>query len=196
MLHIIQVGNVVLSPDIITEYFCCDLDACKGICCVEGDSGAPLTEEEVGELENVLPEVENELTDKAREVIREQGVAYVDQDGDLVTSIVNGKDCVFTCHENGCCFCTTDRAFRQGRTQWSKPISCYLYPIREKYLGANTIGLNYHRWSVCEPARRKGRELRLRVYEFLKGPLILRFGKEWYEELLQTVTELKKHRMI
>mgnify|MGYP002744984700 CR=1 FL=1 len=88
MLHIIQVGNIVLSPDIITEYFCCDLDACKGICCVEGDSGAPLTEEEVGELENVLPEVENELTDKAREVIREQGVAYVDQDGDLVTSIV------------------------------------------------------------------------------------------------------------
>ena len=191
-----QVGNVLISSDLITERFCCDLEACKGACCIEGDAGAPVTLDEIAAMEDAIDIVWNELSAQAQTVIDLQGVACTDREGDLVTSIVNGKDCVFTCHENGCCFCTTDRAFRQGRTQWSKPISCYLYPIREKYLGANTIGLNYHRWNVCEPARRKGRELRLRVYEFLKEPLILRFGKEWYEELLQTVTELKKHRMI
>lgn len=132
---IIQVGNVILSSDIFTEYFCCDLDACKGECCVEGDSGAPLTMDEVGELESVLDEVWPELSASAQATIDHQGVAYTDCEGDLVTSIVNGKDCVFTCYSNnGCCFCATDKAYREGRTAWCKPISCALYPIRESAL--------------------------------------------------------------
>ena len=175
---------MLVSPDIITEQFCCDLDACGGICCVEGDAGAPLTLDEVGELENVLDEVWPDLSAAAQAVIDQQGVAYTDRDSDLVTSIVNGKDCVFTCYnEKGCCFCATEKAFREGRTSWCKPISCYLYPIREKRFAGGLIGLNYHRWNVCSEAVKHGRELNLPVYKFLRDPLIKRFGEEWYKEL-------------
>ena len=181
---LIEVGDVILSTDILTECFCCDLDACGGICCVEGDAGAPLTLDEVGELENVLDEVWPDLSAAAQAVIDQQGVAYTDRDGDLVTSIVNGKDCVFTCYnEKGCCFCATEKAFREGRTSWCKPISCYLYPIREKRFAGGLIGLNYHRWNVCSEAVKRGRELNLPVYKFLRDPLIKRFGEEWYKEL-------------
>lgn len=189
---IIQVGNVILSSDIFTEYFCCDLDACKGECCVEGDSGAPLTMDEVGELESVLDEVWPELSASAQATIDHQGVAYTDCEGDLVTSIVNdGKDCVFTCYgNNGCCFCTTDKAYREGRTAWCKPISCALYPIREKRFKDGTSGLQYHRWNICRPAVKKGRELNLRIYQFLKDPLTRRFGEEWYNELCEVAKQL------
>lgn len=188
---IIQVGNVILSSDIFTEYFCCDLDACKGECCVEGDSGAPLTMDEVGELESVLDEVWPELSASAQATIDHQGVAYTDCEGDLVTSIVNGKDCVFTCYDNnGCCFCATDKAYREGRTAWCKPISCALYPIREKRFKDGTSGLQYHRWNICRPAVKKGRELNLRIYQFLKDPLTRRFGEEWYNELCEVAKQL------
>lgn len=184
MPPLIEVGDVILSTDILTECFCCDLDACGGICCVEGDAGAPLTLDEVDELENVLDEVWPDLSAAAQAVIDQQGVAYTDRDGDLVTSIVNGKDCVFTCYnEKGCCFCATEKAFREGRTSWCKPISCYLYPIREKRFAGGLIGLNYHRWNVCSEAVKRGRELNLPVYKFLRDPLIKRFGEEWYKEL-------------
>ncbi len=190
---LIEVGGVVLTTEIFTECFCCDLNACKGICCVEGDSGAPLTMDEVGELENVLDDVWHDLSAKAQSLLDTQGVAYTDCEGDLVTSIVNGKDCVFTCYgENGCCFCATDKAFREGRTAWSKPISCALYPIREKKIGKTLVGLQYHRWDVCRPAVEKGRELNLPIYRFLKEPLIRRFGEAWYEELCEVADQLAK----
>ncbi len=190
---LIEVGGVVLTTEIFTECFCCDLNACKGICCVEGDSGAPLTMDEVGELENVLDDVWHDLSAKAQSLLDTQGVAYTDCEGDLVTSIVNGKDCVFTCYgENGCCFCATDKAFREGRTAWPKPISCALYPIREKKIGKTLVGLQYHRWDVCRPAVEKGRELNLPIYRFLKEPLIRRFGEAWYEELCKVADQLAK----
>lgn len=192
----IQVGDVILSSDLLTEYFCCDPSVCKGQCCVDGDSGAPLTEEEVGEMENVLPAVQDLLSPDALTVIEKQGVAMVDADGDLVTSIVGTQDCVYTFHEGGCCWCAAERRFREGRTSWCKPISCALYPIREKRLSGGLTGLNYHRWSVCASARQKGRELKLPVYRFLKDPLVRRFGAEWYDELEHTVTELKKHCLL
>lgn len=196
MLPILQVGDVLLSPDLLTECFCCDLAACKGACCIEGESGAPLTLEEVGELERVLDTVWPELSASAQAVIDRQGVAYADADGDMVTSIVKGKDCVFTCYENGVCLCATDRACRDGRTTWSKPISCYLYPIREKRLPNGTVALNYHRWSICEAAVRHGRELRLPLYRFLKEPLIRRFGATWYAELEELAGELQRQGLL
>lgn len=190
---IIEVGDVILSTEIFTECFCCDLDACKGQCCVEGDSGAPLTMDEVSELEGVLDEVWPELSAKAQSLIDTQGVAYTDCEGDLVTSIVNGKDCVFTCYNaEGCCFCVTDKAFREGRTRWCKPISCALYPIREKQLSHGLVGLQYHRWDVCRPAVKKGRELNLPIYRFLRDPLIRRFGQAWYDELCAVADQLLK----
>lgn len=189
---ILQVGDVLVSPDILTECFCCDLEACGGACCIEGDAGAPLQLDEVGELENVLDEVWGDLSASAQSVIDRKGVAYTDEEGDLVTSIVNGKDCVFTCYSpDGCCYCATDKAFREGRTSWCKPISCYLYPIREKRLGGGLTALNYHRWSVCAGAVKKGRELQLPIYRFLKDPLIRRFGEDWYHELEEVAEQLR-----
>ena len=189
-----QVGKVLLSTEIVTEYFCCDLSACHGQCCVDGESGAPLTLDEAAELERLLPTIEDSLSAEARKVIADQGVAYVDVEGDLVTSIVNGQDCVFTCYEDGCCLCAAERAYREQLTDWCKPISCALYPIREKRLSNGYIGLNYHRWSVCDPARRKGQELRLPLYRFLKAPLTRRFGEAWYKELEAAVDALQAMR--
>lgn len=187
----IQVGDVIVSPDVFTECFCCDLTACGGACCIEGESGAPLLEEEVAEIEDALDDAWPLLAAGAQTEIDKQGVATIDADGDLVTSIVHGKDCVFTCYdETGCCLCALER------TSGFKPISCALYPIREKRLSNGLVGINVHRWSVCGGARKKGRELGLRVYQFLREPLIRRFGQAWYDELLTVADEIKKQNLL
>ena len=182
---ILDIDNILVSSDIITEQFCCDLDACKGICCVEGDAGAPVTLEEIGGIEDALDTVWGDMSAQAQAVVDKQGVAYTDRDGDLVTSIVGGKDCVFTCYEGDCCLCALERAYRAGKTSFIKPISCALYPIREKRFANGTVALNYNRWDVCKDAVKKGRELGLPVYKFLEGPLTRRFGKEWYAALCE-----------
>ena len=187
---IIQVGDVLISSDILTEKFCCDLSACKGQCCVEGDAGAPVTLDEIAEIEDCLDTVWGDLSASAQSVIDKQGVAYADKDGDLVTSIVRGRDCVFTCYDGDNCLCALERAYRNGQTSFCKPISCALYPIREKNFGNGLIGLNYHRWAVCKDAIIKGKELDIPVYQFLKEPLIRRFGTEWYNELCEVATSL------
>lgn len=206
-LHILDVGGVLVSPSIFTECFCCDLSKCKGECCVEGDAGAPVTLDEICAMEDNLDEVWPELSASAQSVIDRQGVAYTDPEGELVTSIVGGKDCVFTCYHDiddfnggqkisGCCLCAFERAYREGRISWCKPISCALYPIREKNFGNGIVGINYHKWDVCRDAVALGRKLGMRVYEFLRGPLTTRFGKEWYDELLDVAEELKKEKII
>lgn len=196
MMSIIEVGGVLVSSDILTERFCCDLDECHGECCVEGDAGAPVTMDEIAGIESALDEVWPELTAQAQAVIDRQGVAYTDREGDLVTSIVGGKDCVFTCYDRGCCLCALERAYRDGRTGFCKPVSCALYPIREVRMGNGTVGLNYHRWDVCRAAVKKGRELDLPVYRFLRGPLSRRFGEEWYAELEAVAEELRRQGYI
>ena len=183
---IIQVGNVLMSPEIITERFCCDLDKCHGQCCVEGDAGAPVTIEEVAEIEKALDEVWSDLSASAQTVVDKQGVAYIDSEGDLVPSIVAGKDCVFTCYQQGVCLCALEKAYRAGKSRFCKPISCALYPIREQKLSNGMVALNYNRWIVCAEAVRKGQELDLPLYQFLKQPLIRRFGEQWYEDLEKT----------
>lgn len=180
---IIEIDNVLVSTDIFTEYFCCDLDACKGICCVEGDAGAPVTIGEIAGIEDAIDTVWDDLSATAQAVIDKQGVAYTDRDGDLVTSIVGGKDCVFTCYEKGCCLCALERAWRAGKTAFCKPISCALYPIREKKLSNGMVALNYNRWDVCHDAVKKGNELRLPVYRFLRDPLVRHFGEDFYQQL-------------
>lgn len=180
---IIEIDNVLVSTDIFTEYFCCDLDACKGICCVEGDAGAPVTIDEIAGIEDAIDTVWDDLSATAQAVIDKQGVAYTDRDGDLVTSIVGGKDCVFTCYEKGCCLCALERAWRAGKTAFCKPISCALYPIREKKLSNGMVALNYNRWDVCHDAVKKGNELRLPVYRFLRDPLVRRFDEDFYQQL-------------
>ena len=175
-LPIIQIDNVLIPLDIITERFCCDLDACKGICCVEGDAGAPVTLDEIRGIEDSLDIIWSELSASAQAVV--------------------GKDCVFTCYDNGCCLCALEKAYRSGKAKFCKPISCALYPIREKTLRSGDIALHYHRWAVCADARRKGQELNLPVYKFLQGPLTRRFGEDWYAALETAVEELKSQGMI
>ena len=190
----IQIEDTLVSLDILDEMFCCDLSRCKGQCCVEGDSGAPLLEEEVKPIEEALPIVWDLLSQEARILINRQGVSYVDRDGDRVTSIVNGKDCVFTCYdESGTCYCALEKVWREGKTSFKKPISCSLYPIRLQPLSNGMTALNYHQWSVCRPACELGRSLRLPVYQFLKEPLIQAFGEEWYEQLCAAAEWLKQH---
>lgn len=202
-LHIMQIGDVLVSPDVITEYFCCDLSKCKGVCCVEGDAGAPVTLDEVGAMEANLDAVWSELSASAQSVIDKQGVAYTDNDGDLVTSIVGKKDCVFTCYHDiqdfnsgetipNCCLCAFERAYRAGRIKWCKPVSCALYPIREKKFNMGLVGINYNRWDVCHDAVALGRKLGIRVYQFLKEPLIRRFGEAWYKELEEAASLVLK----
>jgi hypothetical protein len=179
----ILIQDTIVSPDVFEENFCCDLSVCKGICCVEGESGAPVEEEEVAELEKVLPVIWDDLSPLAKEVIDKQGVVYIDEDGEYVTSIVDGEDCVFTCYdENGYCKCAIEKAFREGKTDFYKPISCHLYPVRMvRYKGFRAV--NYHRWSVCDAARVLGKKNKVKVYRFLKEPLIRKFGEDWYKEL-------------
>ena len=173
---IIQIGDVLLSSDIITEYFCCDLDDCHGACCVEGDAGAPVTLDEVMEIEGMLDEVWNDLSASAQAVFAS------------LTPFPSSKGEGST---NSCWLCMLEKAARNKanspfsilHSQFVKPISCALYPIRVKQFSNGLVGLNYNRWNVCEGARKKGRELKLPVYRFLKDPLIRRFGEEWYQEL-------------
>ena len=191
----VQIGEVVVALEVFTEKFICNLDACKGECCVEGDAGAPVETEELEQLENVLPVVWDDLSREARAVIEKQGVCYRDRDGELVTSIVNDKDCVFTCYDGkGYCFCAIEKAYRAGKVDFHKPISCHLYPIRVDNYGPYKA-VNYHRWSVCRAAVLLGGKENMPVYKFLKEPLIRKFGRTWYAELETVAEELKKMRL-
>ncbi len=193
---ILEVSGVLISSDILSEYFCCDYEKCKGICCIEGDAGAPVTLDEIGEIEDCLDTVWGDLSASAQAVIDKQGVAYTDPEADLVTSIVGGKDCVFTCYEGGNCLCALEKAYRAGKTSFCKPISCSLYPIREKQFQGGLVGLNYNRWDVCRDAVIKGKALQLPVYLFLKDPLTRRFGEEWYQELCAVADELRAQGLL
>lgn len=192
----VQIQDTIVSFDVITKEFCCDLKKCKGACCIEGDAGAPVTADEIAQIENLLPVIREDLSPQALKVIDEQGVAYPDPEGEMVTSIVNGRDCVFTVYgEDGCCYCAIEKAWREGRCSFMKPVSCHLYPIRVKRLG-EWWGLNYDRWDVCQAAAIKGRREGIPVYKYLKEPLIRRFGQAWYDELELTVNEMKKQNVI
>ncbi|MDE6628708.1 MAG: DUF3109 family protein [Muribaculaceae bacterium] len=182
----LQIGeNTLVTLDIVERFFCCDLDKCLGACCIEGDAGAPVTEEEVREIEAAVPAIEADMLPRAIEEVRNAGVAYVDEEGDLVTTILDGKNCAFTCYApGGVCLCALEKAQREGRIAFRKPVSCALYPLRIKEYPTFTA-VNYHRWDICRDAEALGKKLGIRLYQFLKEPLTRRFGKEWYDELCQ-----------
>lgn len=190
----IQIEDTLVSLDVIERCFICDLSHCKGACCIDGDSGAPLEESEVAELEKVLPAVWDDLSPAAQAVIRRQGVAYKDIEGDTVTSIVNDKDCVFTCYgDDGICQCAIEKAYREGRVDFYKPISCHLYPVRvTNYEGFRAV--NFHKWEVCRAAEILGYREKLPVYKFLREPLIHKFGESWYQTLETCAEEWMKQK--
>lgn len=182
---IIQIKDTLVSLDLIEQYFCCDLSKCKGECCIEGDAGAPVTAEEVLKIEEILPEIIDDLPIGSQREIKENGVAYVDEEGDLVTSLLEGGQCVFaTFGREGMCQCAIEKACRQGRIGFLKPLSCFLYPVRIKNYPTFTA-VNFHHWKICKCAETLGRSKGIRAYEFLKEPLVARFGREWYDELCE-----------
>ncbi len=186
----IEILNTLVSLDLFKEFFCCDLDKCHGLCCVEGDAGAPVTPDEVEMLEEAYEKQHEDLPLQAKQQIEKEGVVYPDKEGELVTQIINGKDCVFAKHEGACALCAIDSAYRNGKFHWQKPISCALYPVRLSTVGGMTA-VNVHKWDVCQPARKLGAALHLPVYQFLKEPLIRRFGQAWWDECDIAARELK-----
>lgn len=190
----LQIDDTIISLEILDEHFVCDLKTCKGICCIEGDSGAPLEVSEIKIIEDLLPIIWDDLSERSKEVIQKQGVSYIDEDNEPVTSIVNGEECVFTyTDENGVCKCAIEKAYREGKTDFYKPISCHLYPVRlQKYKDYTAV--NYHQWGVCSCARKLGGKLNVPVYQFLKEPLIRRFGSDWFEQLEIADKELKNQQ--
>ena len=190
----IQIDDKIVSQDLFDVLFVCDYDTCKGECCVEGDSGAPLEPGEAEELRRCLPEVRHLLSPAALEVIEEQGVSYFDEDGDEVTSIVRGRDCVFTTYdEQGRCACALEKVYNEGKTTFIKPISCQLYPVRlTKYPSFTAV--NYHKWSICKCALKLGRKLQVPVYQFLRAPLVRAFGEEFYTQLEEVAALLQAER--
>ncbi len=185
----LQIADTLVSLDLVERFFCCDLDKCLGQCCIDGDAGAPVTEEELEHIKRVLPEIYDDLLPASRRQIEEAGLSYIDPEGDLVTQIVDGGNCVFSCYgENGMCQCVFEKAFREGRIDFYKPVSCHLYPVRLRRFPSFTA-VNYHRWKICKCAEVLGRARGIRVYQFLKEPLVRRFGQKWYDELAFTCEE-------
>lgn len=178
-----QIQDTLVSLDLAEEFFCCDLSKCLGACCIEGDAGAPVTPAEVEKIKESLPAIEADMLPRAVEEVRRNGVAYTDEEGDLVTTLLDGRNCAFTCYgPGGVCLCALEKARREGRTSWLKPASCALYPLRLTEYPSFTA-VNYHRWSICRDAVANGRRLGIRLYQFLEQPLTERFGAEWYAEL-------------
>lgn len=187
------IKDTLVSLDLIERFFVCDLDSCLGQCCIDGDAGAPLLEEERDAIDAHMDKIIPLLNPSAQRAIAEEGSSYLDADGDLVTQIVEGRDCVYTCYaEGGKCLCALEKAYREGSLPQLKPSSCHLYPVRLKKLGGNMTAVNLHRWKICKSAEIKGRKERIRAYQFLKEPLIRKFGKEWYDELCLTAEEWLK----
>ena len=186
------IGDTLVSLDVLEKQFCCDLGACCGKCCIEGDAGAPVSEDELQEIEKVLPLIQPLMTRKAQKTVEQNGLSYLDPSGERVLSIVDGQACVFMQRdEKRWCYCLLEQAYLQGKTSWRKPISCALYPIRLTQVGSR-VGVEYHRWDICYPARVLGKKQQVPLYRFLREPLIRRFGQEWYDELELTAEEWKK----
>ena len=183
----IEVGTVLVSEELIKENFVCNLNRCKGACCVEGDSGAPLDQDELAVLAEIYPFVKPYMTKQGIQTIEQVGTHVVDEDGDLTTPCVDGnKECAYVTWENGITKCAIEIAHQQGQIAWKKPISCHLYPIRiTKYPEFDV--LNYDKWHICHDACTFGRELKVPVYSFLKDPLIRKYGETWYNELEESV---------
>ena len=179
----IEIDDKIVSTDILTEHFACDIAKCKGQCCVDGNAGAPLEIDEVDILEQEYANYKRYMTPEGIESVERNGFMVVDCEGDYTTPLVGDAECAYSYVENGVTLCAIEKAFLRGECSFRKPISCHLYPIRLIRFSNGTIGLNYHRWSVCAAARAKGRQEGLPVYKSLRQPIIRRFGEEFYKAL-------------
>ena len=189
---IMQIDDYLISSEILTEYFHCDYSSCRGCCCIIGDSGAPLEENEENVLEREYPNYSGFMTPEGREAVRNQGFAVTDADGDLVTPLVAGKECAYTSFDGeGNCRCAVEMAWKCGKSGFRKPLSCALYPIRVSVLSNGMTALNLHRWHICADAFLKGKKERVPVYRFLREPIIRAFGEDFYSSLEEASSSLQ-----
>lgn len=189
----IQIKDKLISEDLFTEEFVCNLSKCKGACCVEGDVGAPLEKDEIAILERILPDVKAYLRPEGVAALEAQGAWTLDpNDGDYVTPMIEGKECAYVIFDaNGVTKCGIEKAYEDGAVDWQKPISCHLYPIRTTQY-STFLAFNYHEWEICDDACILGKELEVPVYKFLKTPLIRKYGEEFYNTLCDAADEWKK----
>jgi hypothetical protein len=190
---LVEIENKIVSTQIFERQFVCDLTACKGACCVEGDNGAPVTAEEVQIIERHLPQILPFMRPEGIAAVEARGVAYLDHNLEPATTLVNDAECAFVFFDDaGIAKCAIEKAQREGHIDFLKPISCHLYPIRTKQFQDYTA-LNYEKWDICEPACACGEKLEVPVYKFLKEPLKRAFGEDFYQELEKVASELGDH---
>jgi hypothetical protein len=178
-----QLGRTIVSEDLLSKDFSCNLEACKGACCVHGDAGAPLDNEEAEILKNIYPKVKPFLRSEGIEAIESQGVFVTSNRGELETPLVQGAECayvIFDDHQTA--LCGIEEAFNQGIIDWKKPISCHLYPVRVKAY-SEFSAVNYHKWQICDSACTLGQKMKMPIYQFVKDALIRKFGQQWYDDL-------------
>ena len=189
----VEIGRTILSRDIFEQHFLCDLLKCKGACCVEGDSGAPLIKEEAEIIEHEFSNFQEYLPGKHKHEIEKQGFSVIDSDGDLVTPLINNRQCIYSfTDEKGILKCAIEKAFLEGKTTFRKPVSCHLFPIRiTEYKRFDAV--NYQELTICIPGRECGKSAKLPLYKFLKEPLIRKYGEEWYSEV-EIVAEYMENR--
>ena len=186
-----QLGKTIVSEYIIEKDFVCNLSACKGACCVDGDAGAPLDKEEVIILEEIYPKVKPFLRKEGIRAIEKQGTSITTEDGDLETPLIDNADCAYVIFdENDTALCAIEEAYNQGEVTWKKPVSCHLYPVRVKDY-SEFSAVNYHKWYICDDACSLGKELQVPIYKFVKEALIRKFGEDWYFELEKIASSMK-----
>lgn len=187
-----QIGKTIISEEIIENDFVCNLNACMGACCIDGDAGAPLEDEETEILVDIYEDVKPFLREEGINAIESLGAFVKGEDGEWETPLVNGSECAYVVFsETGVTKCGLEEAFNQGASNWRKPISCHLYPIRVKEY-TELMAVNYHKWEICDPACSLGDELKVPIYKFVKEALIRKFGEKWYAELEQVALEHTK----
>lgn len=185
-----QLGNTIVSEDIIKKDFVCNLSACKGACCIDGDAGAPLELEETIIMQDIYAQVKPFLRQVGIDAIEAQGTFITTEDGELETPLIDGADCAYVIFsEKGTALCAFEEAYNQGATDWKKPVSCHLYPVRVKEY-SEFSAINYDKWDICDAACTLGKELQVPVYKFVKQALIRKFGEDWYSELEQVAEKL------
>ncbi|MBX2901573.1 MAG: DUF3109 family protein [Cyclobacteriaceae bacterium] len=186
----LKVGEVLVSDDIKEVEFVCNLERCKGACCVEGDLGAPLEEDELETMKAIQPAIQSYITPAGRAAIAAQGPFILDEDGDYSTPTIGGKECAYALYdEKGVLKCGIEQAYLDGKIDFRKPISCHLYPIRITKNKKGFEAVNYHKWSICSAACALGQSLQVPLYKFLKEPLIRKYGQAWYDELVLVIEE-------
>ncbi|OBQ57156.1 DUF3109 family protein [Tamlana sp. s12] len=178
-----QLGKTIVSEDVVKKDFLCNLSACKGACCIDGDAGAPLDAEEAKILDDIYPKVKPFLRQAGIDAIEEQGTYTETEDGDLETTLIDGADCAYVIFDDkNVALCAIEEAYNQGEITWKKPVSCHLYPVRvQDYSEFSAV--NYHKWQICDDACALGQELQVPIYKFVKEGLIRKFGIDWYIEL-------------